>query len=156
MDILDEELLNLWKLFHLHSVEYIVVGGFAVNLYGHSRITDDLDLWIKDSPANRKKLRLVLEELNNRDFKSVETMDFIPGWSAIRMDSGFEIDIMTFMSGFAQEQFDDCFQYAETGLINEVPIRFLHYKHLIESKKAAGRPKDLLDIEELERINRQP
>ena len=38
--------------------------------------------------------------------------------------------------------------------IEGIPVRFLHYNHLIECKKAAGRPGDLLDIEELEKIRR--
>lgn len=54
MDVLDEELLNFWKTMDTWKVQYIMVGGFATNLHGFSRMTADLDIWIKDTPDNRK------------------------------------------------------------------------------------------------------
>ena len=41
MDILDEEIVKLWKLLSENEVQYIMVGGFATNLHGFSRITAD-------------------------------------------------------------------------------------------------------------------
>ncbi len=41
---------------------------------------------------------------------------------------------------------------ATVDIVNEIPVRFLQFNHLIENKKATGRNKDLLDIEELEKI----
>lgn len=49
-------------------------------------------------------------------------------------------------------RFDECFQLAPTALIDDVPVKFLHINQLIEAKKASGRPKDLIDIAELEKI----
>ena len=37
MDILDDEIITLWRLLHEHDVKYIMVGGFATNLHGYSR-----------------------------------------------------------------------------------------------------------------------
>ena len=55
MDILDNEILNLWRLLQKHNTLYIMVGGFATNLNGFERMTADIDLWIKDTSENRKK-----------------------------------------------------------------------------------------------------
>jgi hypothetical protein len=154
MDILDDEILQLWKLLHQNEVEYILVGGFAVNFHGYQRFTGDLDIWIKDTIVNRKKLRTAMEVLSGMDYEAVETMQFIPGWSAISLPSGFTFDIMTQLSGFPQEKFDECCQLASTAVLYDIPVKFLHYNQLIEAKKAAGRPKDLPDIEELEKLKK--
>jgi hypothetical protein len=155
MDVLDEEILNLWKLLSENEVKYIMVGGFATNLHGFQRTTGDMDLWIKDSLENRKKLRKVFREIEIGDFESIETVDFIPGWSTIRLNSGFELDIMTSMKGIAQESFDECFEIAPTAMILEIPVKFLHINDLIRAKKASARPKDLIDVIELEKIRNE-
>jgi hypothetical protein len=152
MDVLDEEILNLWKLLSENEVKYIMVGGFATNLHGFQRTTGDMDLWIKDSLENRKKLRKVLKELEIGDFESVETVDFIPGWSTINLNSGFELDIMTSLKGLIQESFDECYEIAPLAMILEIPVKFLHINDLIRAKKASARPKDLIDVIELEKI----
>lgn len=151
MDILDEEILSLWKALHSAEVEYIMVGGFATNLHGFSRTTADLDIWIKDTKENRRKLGGVLRDLNLGDYKNIELMDFLPGWSAISMSSGFELDIMTRLNSFTEKNFDECYHEAPIAVIYEIPIRFLHINHLIQEKKSCGRPKDLLDVIELEK-----
>jgi len=155
MDILDVEILNLWKNLNKWNVKYIMVGGFATNLHGFQRTTGDLDLWIKDSVENRKQLRNALRESGLGDIDSVETMTFLHGWSAFSLDSGFEIDIMTSLKGFEQSAFDYCFEIAPIAVVYDVPIKFLHLNQLIEAKKASGRPKDLIDIQELEKIKRE-
>jgi hypothetical protein len=153
MDILDEEILNLWKLLNTFNVRYIMVGGFATNLHGYIRTTADADIWIKDTPENRKHFRATLSKLGIGDFEEIERIPFIPGWSSIYLNSGLELDIMTSLKGFPSERFDECYQLALTAMIHDVPVRFLHLNHLLEAKKATARPKDLLDIAELKRIN---
>src|SRR5665213_408530 len=99
MDVLDDEILNLWKLLNKHSTLYIMVGGFATNLHGFQRTTADIDLWIKNTPQNRKNLRNTLKDLGIGDFESIETTEFMAGWSTISLNSGFELDIMTSLKG---------------------------------------------------------
>lgn len=154
MDILDTEILKLWELLHKHNVQYIMVGGFATNLHGFSRTTADLDLWIKDSIENRKRLKLVFNEMNLGDYKNIETMQFLPGWTSIFLSSGFELDIMTELKGLTPIDFDECYKISPTAIIQNIPIKFLHLNKLIETKRATGRPKDLLDILELEKIQK--
>ena len=56
MDILDEELLKFWQSLNNNNVQYILVGGFAVNMHGYSRATNDIDIWLKDDVNNRRNL----------------------------------------------------------------------------------------------------
>jgi hypothetical protein len=59
---------------------------------------------------------------------------------------------MTSLVGFTQFDFDTCYADAPIATIFDVRIKFLHINHLMTGKKAAGRLKDLLDVEELEKI----
>lgn len=152
MDILDEEILKLWKHLYENEVKYIMVGGFATNLHGYMRTTGDLDLWIKDTKENRIKFRKALNDCEIGDFESLETMDLVPGWTTLYFASGFELDIMTFLKGFDQQKFDECYHISPTAIIENIPVKFLHINQLIEAKKAANRPKDIVDIIELEKI----
>ncbi|ABG58294.1 DUF6036 family nucleotidyltransferase [Cytophaga hutchinsonii] len=154
MDILDEGILNLWKNLHDYNVKYIMVGGFATNLHGFSRTTDDCDIWIEDTPANRNNLRTALEKNEGLDFSAVERMEFVPGWSSIQLQSGLSLDIMTYLKGFPQEAFENCYNQASEALLYDLTIRFLQLNHLIEAKKQTGRPKDLIDVIELEKIQK--
>ncbi|MDB5257683.1 MAG: hypothetical protein JWM14_2378 [Chitinophagaceae bacterium] len=155
MEILDHDLLNLWKNLNEFKVKYIMVGGFATNLHGFSRTTADCDIWIEDSPANRKNLRSALEKTEGDSFDYIERMDFVPGWTSIKLSSGLDLDIMTYLKGFPTESFEKCFNESSTALIYGLSIPFLHINHLIEAKRQAGRPKDLIDIIELEKIKEQ-
>jgi predicted nucleotidyltransferase len=47
MNIFDDYTHNLLKELNNNKVEYIVVGGYAVNYHGYRRTTGDIDLWIK-------------------------------------------------------------------------------------------------------------
>ncbi len=152
MDILDEEILALWKLLNEQDVKYIMVGGFAANLHGFSRTTEDLDLWIEDTKENRKRFREALKQLDIGDFSALETTDLIPGWSAISLNSGIELDVMTSLAGFPAEKFEECYNMASVAEIHSITVRFMHLNHLIEAKKRSGRPKDLIDVIELEKI----
>lgn len=153
MDIEDDEIVQLWKALAKHNVRYIMVGGFAVNFHGFSRTTGDLDMWIEDSPENRESLAKAFSEMFEEDYSSFKTLEFIPGWSSFRFESGFEIDIMTDLKGLGKERFNSCFEIAPVSDILGVPVRFLHYNHLIQSKEAANRPRDQWDIEELRKRN---
>lgn len=154
MDILDEEIIGLFRACQNNSVKYILVGGFATVLNGSTRLTQDIDIWIEDSLQNRKNLIKSLEEIGLPNMRQIETIDFVPGWSGINLPSGFALDIMTYLSGFGKERFNECFELSNEATIHEIKIKFLHINQLIEAKKAAGRPKDLLDVEELEKIRK--
>jgi hypothetical protein len=155
MDILDDELINLWRSFEKNKLQYIMVGGFASILNGYNRLTSDIDIWIKDTKENRLALQKSLVEIGLTSLSNIENIDFVPGWSSISLPSGFELDIMTFLTGFEQEKFDDCYLNSNEAIIENISVRFLHINQLIASKKATNRLKDQLDIEELEKIKRK-
>jgi predicted nucleotidyltransferase len=155
MDIMDEDLLKFWQVLNSNDVLYIMVGGLSVNFNGHNRVTDDLDIWIKDTLDNRKRFRKSFVDLGYGDFLSFETTQFIAGWSQFYVGPGIVLDIMTTMKGLEHFSFDDCYKEASVAAIDGVRVPFLHINHLLENKRAVARPKDLDDIRALEKIKEE-
>ena len=152
--MLDDELLRFWKTLSKNKVRYIMVGGFATRFHGFNRSTDDLDMWLEDTLENRKNLRRSFSELGYGDFSSLEMMQFVPGWTNFYIGGGIELDIMTTMKGLENIPFNECLSMASVADLEGVEVPFLHISHLIENKKIVNRPKDQVDVIELEKIRK--
>jgi hypothetical protein len=154
MDILDDELLKFWRSLGNNHVKYIMVGGFATRFHGFNRNTDDLDIWLEDTLQNRKNLRKSFNELGYGDFPSFETMEFVPGWTSFYVGNMITLDIMTKMKGLEDYTFAECMDIASVADLDGVVVPFLHINQLIVNKKAVNRPKDQIDVLELEKIKK--
>lgn len=152
MDILDDDLVHFWTILNKHNVKYIMVGGFAVNLYGYTRATNDIDLLLKDDLLNRQNLAKTFSELGYGDI-SFDQLQFVPGWTNFYIGTGVQLDIMTSLKG-VDLSFDECFALAPVAEIEGVMVPFLHINHLIQNKKVVNRPKDQIDVIELEKIQK--
>ncbi|WP_291114603.1 nucleotidyltransferase [Flavobacterium sp. UBA6135] len=148
-----EQIFIIWKCFKENDVRYITIGGFAVNIYGYNRNTGDLDILIDDTIENRKKLRKAFNEIGIGDFESIETMQFIPGWTDFTLDFGLRLDVMTSIKGLEDKSFQELYDDATIVLLGGVEVKFIDYDNLIIAKKASNRPKDQLDIDELNKFN---
>jgi hypothetical protein len=152
MDIFDEEILKFWAALEGQKVRYIMVGGYATNLHGYQRYTGDIDIWLEDSHENRHHLRQAFVECGMGDYYMVETMQFVPGWTEFRLMNGLRLDIMVSMKGLEGYSFDECLNMASIADIDGIKVPFLHINQLIANKKAVNRPKDQVDVIELEKI----
>ena len=152
---MNSQIIEIWKYFLLNKVNYLTIGGFAVNIYGYGRNTGDIDIFIEDSIENRENLRVALKQSGLGDFENMNTMQFIPGWTDITLNFNLRLDIMTSVKGLENSTFKQLLEKAYITEINDIPVYFIDYESLIIAKKAANRPKDILDIEELEKINKQ-
>jgi hypothetical protein len=151
MDVLDEGVLRFWELMNQQNVRYIMVGGFAVNLHGYARTTADMDVWIEDTPGNRRQLGFVLAGLGYPGL-DMEHFQFVPGWGSINIGPGIQLDMMTEMKG-VKASFAECLAIASLADIEGLMVPFLHINQLIANKKAVNRPKDQLDVAALEKIS---
>ena len=131
-----------------------MVGDFATYFHGFSHPKDILDIWLEDTLDNRKNLRAAFKALGYGDVKSIETMEFVPGWTSFYVGSSIELDIMTHMKGLEDMTFSDCHEQASVVDIDGVNIPFLHINQLIRNKKSVNRPKDQIDVVELEKIRK--
>jgi hypothetical protein len=60
---------------------------------------------------------------------------------------------MTSVLGLEHKSFQELLDEATVVMFDKTPVSFIDYYHLILAKKTSKRPKDLLDIEELGKIN---
>lgn len=150
---MNEQIIAIWDSFFQNKVKYITIGGFAVNIYGYNRNTGDIDIYLEDTIENRINLRKALKSVNLGDFESIETMQFIPGWTEFTLNYGLRLDIMTIVKGLEDKSFNSLLENATVVKIGETPVFFIDYDNLIIAKKASNRPKDILDIEELVKLN---
>ena len=152
MDI-HKQIIDVWKYLSENNVNYLTIGGFAVNIYGYGRNTGDIDIFIEDTIANRENLRKAITQMGLGDFESIKTMQFIPGWTDFTLNINFRLDIMTSVKGLENQPFATLLEKANIIDIDGIPVFFIDYDNLIIAKKAANRLKDQLDIEELEKLN---
>ena len=150
---MQKQIVDVWKYLSENNVNYLTIGGFAVNIYGYGRNTGDIDIFIDDTMANRENLRNAIKQMGLGDFESINTMQFIPGWTDFTLNINFRLDIMTSVKGLENMPFATLLEKANIIDIDGVPVFFIDYDNLIISKKAANRLKDQLDIEELEKLN---
>ena len=150
--IFNKDFRDFIQALNDHKVEYILVGGYAVILHGYRRVTGDMDIWVKRTTENYSALVKAFSQFGLPVFDMTEKK-FLDANEADVFSFGrppVSIDILTSLKGV---EFDHAFvqsmQYDENGLI----IRFIHLNNLIEAKKAAGRFKDLDDIEKLSQGN---
>jgi predicted nucleotidyltransferase len=148
-----KQIIDVWKYLSENNVNYLTIGGFAVNIYGYGRNTGDIDIFIEDTIANRENLRKAIKQMGLGDFESIKTMQFIPGWTDFTLNINFRLDIMTSVKGLENQSFAALLEKANIIDIDGIPVFFIDYDNLIIAKKAANRLKDQLDIEELEKLN---
>ena len=153
MDMMDEELIEFWNKLNQNGVKYMMVGGLAARFHGYNRTTDDLDMWIEDTLDNRKRLRKAFVDLDYGDYRSIETTQFVPGWTSFYA-AGVVLDIMTEMKGLEHLSFNDCYNEVAFYDVAGMPVPFLNINHLIANKKAVNRDKDKLDVINLEKIKK--
>lgn len=154
MDQLNQDFLDLMAAFSSENVQYLIVGGWAVNHFGYSRTTSDIDFWLKDDKTNRSNLIQAFKTLEYGDFKELLNIPFIPGFCEIYLDFGIYADLLSKIHGFQQSDFDNAFENRKTTNIRDIPIFYINYENLIASKSHSDRNKDKIDVEELEKINK--
>lgn len=134
------------KLLNSHHVDYLLIGGFAVAMYGYPRATADMDVWVARNQLNAERLVSCLREFGF-DTPSLTVELFQEPERIIRMgEAPLRIEILTDIDGV---KFDECQSRAESQNIdgNEIPV--ISLTDLKINKRASGRAKDLDDLENL-------
>lgn len=149
-NIFNEDFSDFIGCFNKHGVEYILVGGMAVVLNGYNRTTGDMDVWVKKSEDNYKKIVRAFHDFGMPVFDMTREKflgDQFDVWSFGR--DPVRIDLMTGVKGL---DFDEAFNTAQYFTEGDVTFRFLHVNTLIRAKQASGRHRDMDDIEQLNKI----
>jgi predicted nucleotidyltransferase len=135
------------ELLNANAVEYLVVGGYAMSAYGRPRYTGDIDFWVRPSRENAKRIIKVLHEFGMASL-GVNEDDFSKPDQILQI--GFEpsrIDILTSIEGV---DFESCYSRRVEMEFSGLPMKFIGIEDFKRNKAAVNRPKDQVDIKDLE------
>ncbi len=133
----------------------ILVGGGAVNFHGYQRHSADVDFWIELSEVNLTRLQRALHDLGYHFDQYPEEVK--KGLQNISVKISPVVDIELIGRFDPGKAFEEVYQTSERVVLEEHPevtYHVLTYADLVESKIRSGRPKDLLDIQELQRLKK--
>ena len=134
------------ELLNRHEVDYIIVGAWARAFHGIPRSTGDIDFFVRRSPENARRLVQVLEEFG---FGSLDigSDDFLRPDRIVQLGiEPYRIDVINTISGVT---FEEAWAERVAGEIDGLPTQFLSLRLFKRNKRAAGRPKDLADLDAL-------
>jgi hypothetical protein len=143
-----------------HEVAFIVVGGAAAIAHGSSRLTQDLDIVYHRSPANLERLVAALVEHHPYLRGAPPGLPFL--WDRATLERGLNFTLVTSLGdiGLLGEipgggTYEDLGANAIRLSIFDVECLCLSLPQLIRAKRAAGRPRDLEALAELEAIEEE-
>ena len=140
---------DLVRLFNANQVKYLVIGGYALIQYTEPRYTKDLDLWISTDAANAEAVYRALREFG-APLAGLTAADFAQeGYSYQMGVPPVRVDILMGISGVV---FDEAWPRRVEVDFDGLLVPFIAREDLIAAKRAAGRPQDLLDVEQLTRF----
>lgn len=129
-----------------NAVQYLLVGGWAVGLYGNPRLTKDIDFLISADENNLERLQ---KALRNFGAPGVDTAVLAQPGNVFRMGRPpIQIDIITQADGI---DFPRCFANRSITAIGGIEVSTISKDDLITNKKASASPQDIADIQFLTR-----
>ncbi len=141
---------RVFAVLDAHQVEYVVVGGIAVQAHGHVRMTNDIDMIPSSTPTNLERLAAALVELQARVLN--------PGAEHLKIEASMlpratlwqfatrygDIDLLHDAPGAAP--FQNLRERALVITLGQQAIPVASRDDLIRMKRASGRPVDIADI----------
>jgi hypothetical protein len=128
------------------GVEYLLVGGFAVNHYGYHRSTEDIDFWVAVSDKNFDCLLAAIREFFGEDLAGLDK-NFLKNNETLYLGRvPNKIEVIQNASGLA---FTDAFPRRVETTLEGVPVKIISLADLKTNKRASGRNKDLADLDNL-------
>jgi len=128
------------------EVQYLVIGGYAVGYHGYPRATQDLDIWIARTPENADRMVDVLRRFGF-DLPELNRDLFLKADTIVRMGvPPIRIEVATTLSGV---EFSECHANRVEDDLDGVQVSLMSLPDLKTNKKAAGRHKDLDDLDHL-------
>jgi hypothetical protein len=137
---------DLFRIFSEEKVEYLIVGAYAVTYFSEPRYTKDLDLWIRPTAENASKVWRALQRFG-APLTNVAPRDFTDPQMVYQI--GIEPNRIDILMGITGVDFQTAYQNRVESSYGGVSIFLIGREDLITSKKASGRPQDLLDLERL-------
>lgn len=146
--MLNRDYKDILHLLLKNKVKFLVVGAYAMGVYGYPRATGDLDICVESSPKNSERVFIALSEFGaaisniTRDTFCEEGIIFQIGVAPQRIDIITKIDGVDFKSAYRNRK---------KVKVEGIEIPFLSKRDLIKNKESTGREKDKLDARYLKK-----
>jgi len=155
---------RVFRLLNEHDIRYVIVGGIAVILHGIPRLTADLDIIIDLDPANARQAIEVLQKAGfvaevPIDVRQFADEDIRRSWivdkhmKALSLHDGEMPPTVIDLLSESPIPFEDLLQRAKIVSLEAMTLRVVSIPDLIMLKRLSGRPEDLRDVAELEKID---
>lgn len=133
------------------NVDFILVGGYAVNYHGYNRPTGDMDILLRPDNENKKKLLSMLsnEGFTEKSLKNVADLDFT---KPAVFHIGSPPKRIDFLTRISRINFDEAWDAKQILPMENYKIGVIHLHHLILTKMGTGRDRDKGDVTELQKI----
>lgn len=156
--------VRIFEALERHEVEYLTIGGVAVNAHGHVRNTRDVDILIEWSAENTQRLAAALTELDAKLFGvDADLLDVDPHDPEDLLNGG-NFTLRTVAGGLdlfdpgeipGGRPYEEMRPRAVEAVVEGVRIRAVGFDDLIRLKREAGRDRDLEDVATLLAAKRQ-
>lgn len=144
---------KLLKAFQEFSVQYLIVGGYAVGIYGYIRATVDLDIWIDKEQNNLQRIINAFISIGYDESDSNNAMNAIHSNKNVSLydSENNKIDIIQLYSN--ELSFAEAYSRKYEFTMDDFRIQVIGYDDLIDTKIKAGRGKDWEDVRQLQAID---
>jgi hypothetical protein len=146
MSFEESVLLELMKAVRSVGLDAIVIGNAAAALHGVPVTTQDIDIFVRDTPRNAEKIKQLVRTLGDQVRAH---RPFEPASKMIRIE-GLPVDIDIAFELSSHKTFESVKSRSQIITIEGTEVRIMHLRDVIEAKRAAGRPKDLAILPILE------
>ena len=128
------------------QARFLVVGAHALAALGRARMTDDLDLLLEPSTENARRVAETLRDFGGFDALAEKAAEHLsePDRLVSIGRAPVSIDLLTGLSGVT---FAEAWAGRDQHLVDGMTISFLGLAEMVRTKRAAGRTKNLLDLE---------
>ncbi|HUF47573.1 MAG TPA: nucleotidyl transferase AbiEii/AbiGii toxin family protein [Vicinamibacterales bacterium] len=140
-----DQFLAVIRAFERERVEYVLVGGVAVNVHGIVRATEDIDFFVRPTPDNVERIRTALRSLwNDPHIDEITADDLAGAYPTIRYGPPEGSIIIDLLAGLGTAwRFDDL--QSEERDFGDVSVRVATPETLVKMKHATVRPQDHSD-----------
>jgi len=147
--------VRIFAVLQRREVEYLTIGGIAVNAHGHVRNTRDVDILVQWTPENMQRLATALAELDavlfgvDADLVDVDPRNpddlFNGGNFTLRTAAG-GLDLFDPREIPGGRPYEEMRPRAVEAIVQGVRVRAVGFDDLIRLKREAGRDRDIEDV----------
>lgn len=150
-----DQTLDALEALAARRVRFVVIGGVAANARGSPSVTYDTDVCYARDPENLERLVVALKDIHTKLRGAPEDVPFLLDAKTLKMGGNFtfstdagSLDILAFPSGIPGG-YEELNRTADPIDFGGFRVKVASIDDLIRMKRAAGRPKDLIEVEVL-------